>query len=72
MKTIAYFFFKFQKYLFGSSVDNKSALVRIMAWCRTGDKTLPEPMLTNSMMPYGVTKLSWVNTPFVVNIEQSL
>ena len=27
-------------------IDNKSALVQIMAWRQTGGKTLPEPMLT--------------------------
>ena len=27
-------------------IDNKVALVQVMAWCRTGDKPLPEPMLT--------------------------
>ena len=27
-------------------VDNKSALVQVVAWRRTGDKTLPEPMLS--------------------------
>ena len=27
-------------------IDNKAALVQIMAWCRTGDKPLPEPILT--------------------------
>ena len=27
-------------------IDNKSALVQVMAWCRTGDEPLPEPMLT--------------------------
>ena len=26
-------------------IDNKSVLVRVMAWHRTGDKPLPEPML---------------------------
>ena len=26
--------------------ENKSALVQVMAWRRTGDKPLPEPMLT--------------------------
>ena len=26
--------------------DNKSALVQVMAWHRTGAKPLPEPMLT--------------------------
>ena len=29
-----------------SPIDNKPALVLIMAWRRTGDKPLPEPMLT--------------------------
>ena len=28
-----------------SPVDSKSALVRVMAWRRTGDKPLPEPMM---------------------------
>ena len=27
-------------------IDNKPALVRVMAWQRTGDKPIPEPMLT--------------------------
>ena len=26
-------------------IDNKSALVQVMAWCGAGDKPLPEPML---------------------------
>ena len=29
-----------------SSIDSKAVLVQVMAWCRTGDKPLPEPMLT--------------------------
>ena len=27
-------------------IDNKSTLVQVMAWRQTGDKPLPEPMLT--------------------------
>ena len=27
-------------------VDNKPALVQVMAWCQTNDKSLPELMLT--------------------------
>ena len=27
-------------------IDNKLALVQVMAWHRIGDKPLPEPMLT--------------------------
>ena len=34
------------KFVPKGSVDNKSALVQVMAWRRTGDKPLPEPVLT--------------------------
>ena len=27
-------------------IDNMAALVQLMAWCRTGDKPLPDSMLT--------------------------
>ena len=27
-------------------INNKSAFVQVMAWRRTGDKPLPEPMMT--------------------------
>ena len=27
-------------------IVNKSALFQVMAWCQTGNKPLPEPMLT--------------------------
>ena len=27
-------------------IDNKPALVQMIAWCRTGDKPLFEPMMT--------------------------
>ena len=26
-------------------IDNKSALVQVKAWCQTGDKPLPEPIM---------------------------
>ena len=28
------------------TIDNKSALVQVIAWCQTHDKPLAEPMLT--------------------------
>ena len=34
-------------------IDNESALVQVMAWCRTGDKPLPEAIMiqfTNAYM----------------------
>ena len=34
------------KFVPRSPIDNKSTLVQVMAWRRTGDKPLPEPMLT--------------------------
>ena len=34
------------KFVPKGSINNKPALVQVMAWRRTGDKPLPEPMLT--------------------------
>ena len=34
------------KFVPSGPIDNKAALVQVMAWRRTGDKPLPEPMLT--------------------------
>ena len=34
------------RFAFRSSIDNKPALVQVMAWRRIGDKPLSEPMLT--------------------------
>ena len=34
------------KYVPRSSIDNKQALVQVMAWRRTGDKLLPGLMMT--------------------------
>ena len=31
--------------------DNKSALVQVIAWRHTGNKPLPEPMLTQLIWP---------------------
>ena len=33
-------------------IDNKSALVQVIAWRRTGDKPLPEPMMTKFIDAY--------------------
>ena len=32
------------KFVHKGPIDNKSALVQVMAWRRRGDKPLPEPM----------------------------
>ena len=34
------------KFVPRSPIDNKPALVQAMAWRRTGDKPLPEPVIT--------------------------
>ena len=34
------------KFVPKSPIDNTPALVQVMAWCRIGNKPLPEPMLT--------------------------
>ena len=45
-------------------IDNKSTLDQVMAWCRTGDKPLPEPILPYSMMHICGTRGSCVNVTF--------
>ena len=40
------------KFVPNDPADNKSALVQLMAWHRTGDKPLPEPMTTQSRDAY--------------------
>ena len=40
------------KFVFKGSVDNKPALVQVMAWRWTGDKPLSEPMLTQLIEAY--------------------
>ena len=49
-------------YVFRSPVDNKPALVQIMAWCRRGDKPISEPILTQFIDAYIFgTRGRWVN-----------
>ena len=40
------------RYVPRSPIDNKSALVQVMAWRRTGEKPLPEPMMTQFIDAY--------------------
>ena len=40
------------KYVPMSPIDNMSALVQVMAWRRTGDKPLLEPMMTQFIDAY--------------------
>ena len=40
------------KFIPRDPIDNRPALVQVMAWRRTGDKPLPEPMLTQFIDAY--------------------
>ena len=40
------------KFLPKGPIDNKSALVEVMAWRRAGDKSLPQPMLAEFTYAY--------------------
>ena len=42
------------------TIDNKVALVQVMAWRRTGDKPLPKPMLTQFADAYMRHQGRWV------------
>ena len=44
------------KFVPKSSIDNNRALVQMMAWCRTGDKPLSKPILTQKN---GIQTFSW-------------
>ena len=41
-------------------INNIPALVRIMAWCRPGDKPLSEPMMVKLLTHICVTRPQWV------------
>ena len=43
-----------------SPLDNIPALVRMMAWCRPGDKPLSEPMMVSLLTHICVTRPRWV------------
>ena len=40
------------KFVPRGSIDNKAALVQVMAWCQTGDKPLSEPVMTQFIDAY--------------------
>ena len=44
------------------SINNIPALVQIMAWRRSGDKPLSEPMMDSLLTHICVTRPQWVNT----------
>ena len=46
---------------------NIPALVQIMAWCRLGDKPIPEPMMVSLLTNICVTRLQRVKLKYGVN-----
>ena len=46
MKSLILCFKLYSSFICEGPIDNKSALVQVMAWCLTCNKLLPEPMLT--------------------------
>ena len=53
-------------------INNILALVQIMAWCRSGDKPLSEPMMVSLPTHICVTRPQCVNVPFYVVKSSSL
>ena len=52
------------KFVPTNPIDNKPALVQVMAWCRPGEKPLPEPMLiqfTDGALEGGVKTIQKYN-----------
>ena len=49
------------KFVLKGPIDNIPALVQIMAWRRSGDKPLSEPMMVNSLTHICVTRPQWLN-----------
>ena len=50
------------KFVPKGSINNTPALVQIMAWRRSGDKPLSEPMMVSLSMHICVTRPQWVKT----------
>ena len=50
------------KFVRKGPINNIPALVQIMAWRRSGDKPLSEPMMVSLPMHMCVTRPQWVNT----------
>ena len=49
------------KFIPKGPINNKPALVPIVAWRQTGNKPLSEPMMVDLLMHICITRLQWVN-----------
>ena len=52
-----------------SPIDNIPALVQIMAWRRSGDKPLSEPMMVSLLTHICVTRPQWVNQSWSILVQ---
>ena len=52
-------------------INNNSALVQIMAWRRSGDKPLSEPMMVSLLTHICVTRPQWVKVLTSVNVSEN-
>ena len=52
-------------------INNIPALIQIMAWRRTGDKPLSEPMMYSLLVHMYVTQPQWVNCLFLVKYSSN-
>ena len=50
-------------------IDNNPALVQIMAWRRSGDKPLSEPMMDNLPMHICITRPQWVKPNQAITVQ---
>ena len=50
------------KFVSNVRINNITALVQILTWCRLGDKPLSEPMVVRFPMPICVTRPQWVRS----------
>ena len=54
----------------GTSTDDKSTLVQVMAWCRQATSHYLSQCWPSSMSPYGVTRPQWVKENFHSNFPE--
>ena len=52
------------KFVLRGPIDNIPALVQIMAWRRSSNKPLSEPMMVNSLTHICITQSQWVNVTY--------
>ena len=59
------------KFVAKGPINNNPALVQIMAWRRSGDKPLSEPMVVSLLTHICVTRPQWVNNKIQWNFNQT-